>query len=347
MNEPPESNPVREAEAGSLQRSDFLAAMTHELRTPLNALIGMSRLLLGTALNREQEEYAQTMLLAADAMLGVTNNILDFSKIQAGRVTLEDIDFDLVDVIEDAIDLVAVKVWEKGLRLTYEIGDEVPRGLRGDPARLRQVLSNLLSNAVKFTDRGSVHVSVGAGDSRNDRIELRFDVKDSGIGIKPEGLERLFKAFSQADPTITRRFGGTGLGLAICERLVALMSGRISAESRYGHGSVFRFSVMVGRGSPVAAEVPALAGRGVLIVDADPAHLSLQARRCRSFGMKVAVAPSPHAVLECMAQGGVDVALVDDVVAGVRGAELARAITDCAGRVPVILMATGSPAGAE
>jgi len=331
------------------QNTSFLTTMSHETRTPLSAVIGMSRLLLDTTLNRDQEEYAQTVLLAANALLDVTNNILDYSKIESGNIFFEKIDFDLVETIEDAIDLVAVKVWEKRLDLTYDIDDGVPRIFRGDPTRLRQILSNLLGNAVKFTASGSVHISVLPGREFGPLLELCFSVKDTGIGIKPEGLERLFKPFSQTDATITRRFGGTGLGLAICERLVTLMWGRIWAESEFGAGSTFHFTVGMHKAGNASPSSTLLADKNILIVDSDPMHLAQQAWRCRHFGMNVTTASSAAETLAALGDKAIDVILMESNISGVRSTQLAVEVRNLANsiHIPIILVMAGSITDAE
>jgi len=317
------------AEAGNRAKAEFLANMSHEIRTPMNAVIGMSDLLLDTPLTATQREFAETIRTSGDALLVLINDILDFSKIESGHLELERVPVNLAECVEGALDLTSGPAAVKGLDLLYWIEDDVPRAIYGDLTRLRQVFINLINNAVKFTQKGEVVVTLSRREGADGAPLLHAAVRDTGIGIPADRLDRLFQVFSQVDTSTTRQYGGTGLGLAICRRLIELMGGRIWVVSVAGEGSTFQFEIPYqvvpsGPSAWVSRKTVSLAGRRLLLVDDNATNRHILTLQTRRWGMLPRAASSGAQALAWLDAGEpFDAAILDVQMPGMDGYALA------------------------
>jgi len=309
------------AETANRAKSQFLANMSHEIRTPMNGVLGMIELLLATELTARQRHYAETVQHSGETLLEIINEILDFSKVEAGRMQIEAIEYDCRQSVSEVISLLSERAARKELVLKHQIARDVPRAVVGDPNRVRQVLTNLVGNAIKFTERGEIGMAVSVASREGDTYLIRFEIKDTGIGIAPDALKTIFEAFSQADGTMARKYGGTGLGLAIARQLVQLMGGEIGVESQPGRGSTFWFTVRApkaqtdhapggARGSAGDIIPTSFCGR-VLLAEDNPVNRELAVAMLEAAGLQVVLAHDGRDAVTAAAGGGIDLVLMD------------------------------------
>ncbi len=332
-----------EAEQSNIAKSVFLATMSHEIRTPMNGVVGMASLLKQTSLTIEQKEYTDTIITSGEALLSVINDILDFSKIEAGKMELEQKDFVLRNCIEEVLDLFASKANKMGIDLIYQIDLNVPATLIGDSLRLRQVITNLVSNAIKFTQHGEIFIGISLLNIKGDKASIGFEVRDTGIGIPSDKIDRLFKAFSQVDSSTTRKYGGTGLGLVICEKLISLMGGGISVQSEAGKGTTFSFNINVDLSQQAQNEanldIAILENKKILIVGDNITSSSVIQKNLNQFKCKTTIVTcGKEALLTLFEVLDFDLIVADMQMTDMDGMQLASRIRQEHASLPIVLL---------